>query len=180
MDEKIGYLENNKYKDDIQDKEILNALEKIQNRNRGLLIECGDIVIAFFMNSMRCLKIDKVKWKRLEKNNKIFVKRKILINEYKYLNELELETNILDHKEFLKIFKTIEEKAIKNSDNIGEFIDVSKKRDSIAINYDKLLEFKIENNFLVVFNKTDSIKTIIEFTDEGRKVQYHTSKFLNG
>ncbi|MCI8471320.1 MAG: hypothetical protein HFJ35_07750 [Clostridia bacterium] len=180
IDEKIGYLENNKYKDDIQDKEILNALEKIQNRNRGLLIECGDIVIAFFMNSMRYLKIDKVKWKRLEKNNKIFVKRKILINEYKYLNELELETNILDHKEFLKIFKTIEEKAIKNSDNIGEFIDVSKKRDSIAINYDKLLEFKIENNFLVVFNKTDSIKTIIEFTDEGRKVQYHTSKFLNG
>lgn len=160
---------------DLKDETIYEIMDVDEIRKRGILLEYNSNYIIFSTSNIQYLKFNAQEWEKARIKNNIFVKNTELISLYGYLNELELEPNILDHREFLKIFGKIEKRIIKNKKNPKDFIDVIDRK-KIVINYDFPIEFSIENNLLVLFNKNNTNKYSILFADEGRNIKYNLIK----
>ncbi|MDO5556425.1 MAG: hypothetical protein Q4G09_07525 [Clostridia bacterium] len=161
---------------DLKDKDICGIIDSKESRKRGLILEYNNKCIVFSDLSTRYLKLNQEEWKEKQKENNIFVRRKETISLYKHLSELELEPNILDHREFLRVFKKIEETIIRDGKNTKDYINVINRK-KIDVKYHFWIEFSIENNLLVLLNKKNNRKFNIIFEDEGRNVKYTLINF---
>ena len=156
---------------DLKDENICAFLNRNENRKRGIIIEYNDQYMLLSTENTQYLLFDRDEWEKIKNKNHIFVRKKAHIQSYKYLNALELEPNILEHREFLRIFRKIERKIIRDNKNPKDYIDIVNKQ-KIIINYKLSIEFSIENNLLVLLNKKNGKKYAIHYKDEGRNVTY--------
>lgn len=152
--------------------DILNSEEEI--RKRGLTIEYNNQCIIFSASNEKYLILSKEEWKEKVTRNNIFVRKSTQITLYNYLYELDVEPNILKHREFLRILQKFESNIIDEGKNPKDFINVISK-EKVAINYNVSLEFSIEDDVLVMFDKTNNKKIAIEFEDEGRNINYNVT-----
>lgn len=157
---------------DLQDYDIRNIINGPTKRKRGLVIECNNSIIVISTENQEYLKLTKKKWTEIVKRNNIFIRKTERIFLYKYLCELDLEPNILDHREFLKIIKEIETRIIHDSKDPKDYIRIP-DREKLIIHYEDIfIEIGIENDLLTIFDKNKNQKTTVEFNDEGRDVKY--------
>lgn len=157
--------------DDLTDKELNKITEKINGKKRGLIIEYNNKCIVFGTLNTEFLQLTKEEWEKRAEKNHIFIRKSTSIILYKYLSNLELEPNILNHRQFLKIFSKIEQKIIEEGKNPKDYIQVI-DRQKLIVKYGFNIEFSIENDFLTIFNKKNKHKLCIIFEDEGRKIKY--------
>lgn len=157
---------------DLKDDAIRYIVDNSESRKRGLVLEYDNQFIIFSPSTTEYLKLTQEDWEEKRKNNHIFVRNSEFINLYHYLNELDLEPNLLNHREFLRVFSKLEKKMIRDGKNPKDFIHVM-DREKIIINYGSPLEFSIENNLLVLFNKGNNRKFAIDYGDEGRNIKYN-------
>lgn len=157
--------------EDIKENNMKEILQNNKNkRKRGIVVELKNACIIF-SNNNKSIKISKKDWEKIIIKNNIYVRKNEFIKNYKYLNQLELEPNILEHREFQRIFKIIEENITENMENCQNYIHVI-NREKLVINYKEVIEFSIEENILVIKNITKKIKIKIIYLDEGRNVLY--------
>ncbi len=157
---------------DLKDNEILEILSSSENRKRGLVIECNNQCIIFSIFNEKYLILCKEKWKEKVIKNNIFVREKSNTTLYNYLYKLDMESCLIKHKEFIKILEKFERNIIDEGMNPEDFIKII-NREKLCINYNISLEFSIEDDELVMFDKTNNKKISIEVTNEGRNVNYN-------
>ena len=122
---------------------------------------------------MRYIRYNSTEWEKKVDSNNIFIRQIDRIIMYKYLSELDLEPNILNHREFLKNMKKIEASMIKDGNNPKDYIHIL-NRELISIKYnDIFIEFGLEQDMLYILDKKNNIKAVIEFNDEGRCINYN-------
>lgn len=156
---------------DLKDENICEFLNSNENRKRGMMIKYNNQCMILSAENTDYLLFTQDEWEKIKNRNHIFIRKKEYIQSYKYLSTLELEPNILDHREFLKIFSKIERRMIKDNKQPKDYIDIV-NRQKIIVNYKFSIEFSIENNLLVVLNKKNGKKYAIHYEDEGRNVTY--------
>ena len=156
---------------DLKDENIYKFLNSNENRKRGMMIKYNNQCMILSAENTDYLLFTQDEWEKIKNRNHIFIRKKEHIQSYKYLSTLELEPNILDHREFLKIFSKIERRMIKDNKLPKDYIDIV-NRQKIIVNYKFSIEFSIENNLLVVLNKKNGKKYAIHYEDEGRNVTY--------
>lgn len=157
---------------DLKDNEIIQILNSDEIRKRGLIIECSGKCIIFSICNEKYIIFSEKEWKEKVTKNNIFVRKSKDVTLYNYLHKLDIESNLLNHREFLRLLQKIEINIINEGKNPKDFIKiVNKKR--ISISYNVLLEFSIEEDVLVMYDKTNNKKIAIEFEDEGRNINYN-------
>lgn len=158
--------------DDLEDEDISIIFNNNLKRKRGVIIEFENICIVISTDNSKYLKLTREQWREKVKKNRIFERKTEYINLYKYLCELDLEPNILDHREFLIIIKKIENRIINEGNDPKDYVCL-KNKEKILIKYkDIFLEIGIENDLLTLFDKNKKQKITIQFNDEGRNVKY--------
>lgn len=157
---------------DLHDYNIKNIIDGDTKRKRGLIIECNNKVIVVSTENQGYLKLTTQTWTDIVKRNKIFIRKKERIFLYKYLCKLDLEPNILEHREFFKIIKKIETRIIQDGNNPKDYVHIP-NREKLVIHYEDIfIEIETENDFLTVFDKNKKQTIIVEFNDEGRDIKY--------
>lgn len=158
---------------DLKDNAIRKIVNCSESRKRGLVLTYANTYIVFSPFHIKFLKLTQEAWEEKRKNNRIFVRKSEFIHLYSYLNDLELEPNILDHREFLKVFSRIEKRILRDGKNPKDYIHVIDRK-KIVIHYNVPLVFSIENNLLVLFNQQNHKKFAIHYEDEGKCIKYHS------
>lgn len=156
-------------KKDIKNNSLIQILDDNAERKRGIILQFNDKYVLFSEFSDLYLDLKNEEWGKIQKDNNVFVRKSVRIGLYKYLNELELEPNILDHREFLRIFSMIEKEILNEGMNPKDYVKVINK-DKLVVNYNRDLEFYIENDLLTISD--NGKKYYVFYNDEGRQVEY--------
>lgn len=155
----------------LMDQNIEEVLNSNENRKRGIVIEYKDKFIILSENSKKYLIMNNEQWNKKIKENAIFVRKRMNITLYKYLNELELEPNILDHRVFQRVIYEFERDIIAQGKEPKDYIEII-NRNKVILNNNGKRKIYIENDLLTIFDEISNKKIAVIYEDEGRNIEY--------
>jgi len=167
-------------KEDLQNSELATVLESSENRKRGRVINFNEKNYIFSLNQ-NTLEYDDEEWKKIIKENNVFVKSQYPVQLLKYIKANGADRNIVHNNEFLRLFSKFET-ALLNSGKTLEDIkndNIIIQGDTILTKFgDKYVSYKIEDGNLVVRDYKNNHKHIVFFEDEGRNISHKTEPIL--
>ena len=166
--------------EDLQNPELVKVLESSENRKRGRVISFNGKNYIFSLNQ-NTLEYNDEEWKKIIKENNIFIKPEYPVQLLKYIKANGADRNIVHNNEFLKLFSKFETALLNNGKTLEDI-----KNDNIIIQGDtiltkfgdKYISYKMEEGNLVVRDYKNNQKHIVFYEDEGRNISYKKEPIL--
>lgn len=160
---------------DIKNKKLLSFFKSCENRKRGVMVNLDDLNYIYTFGTNDFLKLTQENWNSLVKENNIFIKEVYHVKMLQSMKNYGVDRNLLHHSEFLRLFSLIEKNSEKNNINLLEYVKLDET--FVEVNYERRLKFFIENNTLAILDIEKNEKFNVEYSDEGRKINYIKTYF---